>query len=673
MSILTSLTPEIETPETDVKIIRRIAYRFNEKGYFDGKRNHLFTMSPSNRKPTQITQGAYDVESPDWIDNNHIAFISNLTADADLTRDKYIYKISSTAGEPIQITQRKHVISVLKVAPNGDEIAYLGHDYRFGLATFQDLWVVSVDGKVSTNLTKTYDNDIGNSVVCDTRIETPHCNPRWSSDGKDIYFTLVRGGIIGLYKLSRKHLTMQKILGHVDHSIEAWSQSQNNIIAYTLLTTWTPIELWVLKNQHEIQLSSMNSDWINQHQISDYESYSYQSSSGHAVDGWIIRPPNFQQDAKYPLLLEIHGGPRGVYGYSFMYEFQVLAAQGWIVMFVNPYGSGGYTQEFQSLLPSHYGERDYQDLMEAIDYAIQNYPFIDANRLGVLGGSYGGFMTNWMITHTNRFIHCGRTFQPNPSVVGHFSVVPQLNPVHFVQEVGVAPKVFVTSQPTAAQCSFFADSFDHLPTQFWLSLELDVLGNSTFLTSLGIGLILNPFFRQIQLTVQQGVPFPTGITQEHSGLAVGHLAQLTAVLAFHAYRVISLFWKVAAVQDVHTILVSQILVYLLPMTLQDGFVTPGPLADEVLRRPNGIGVCPFQGQDHGLNGLAGDIQQQTIQIRPGPFPLLAATEQWAVDGVVLLQLIKQMVNVLGLQIHLRNGLNDFRRRPFGVMVRLDLW
>ena len=401
--LFTSLTQETETPETDVKIIRRIAYRFNEKGYFEGKRNHLFTITPSNPNPIQITHGAYDVESPDWVDNNQIAFLSNLTADADVTRDKYIYRVSGANGEPIQITQLKQAISALKVAPNGDEIAYLGHDYRFGLATFQDIWIVSKDGGGSTNLTKAFDYDIGNSVICDTRIDTPNCNPKWSSDGKDIYFTIVQRGITGLYKLSRKNLTLQKILGHVDHSIEAWSQSPNNIIAYTILTTRTPIELWVCKNQHEIQLSSMNSDWINQHQISDYESYSYQSSGGHTVDGWIIRPPNFQQDAKYPLLLEIHGGPRGVYGYSFMHEFQVLAAQGWIVMFVNPYGSGGYTQEFQSLLPSHYGERDYQDLMEAIDYAIQNYPFIDANHLGVLGGSYGGFMTNWMITHTNRF------------------------------------------------------------------------------------------------------------------------------------------------------------------------------------------------------------------------------------------------------------------------------
>ena len=401
--LFTSLTQETETPETDVKIIRRIAYRFNEKGYFEGKRNHLFTITPSNPKPTQITHGAYDVESPDWIDNNHIAFISNLAADADLTRDKYIYSVSSSNSEPTQITHRKHVISVLKVAPKGDEIAYLGHDYRFGLATFQDLWVTSVDGEVTTNLTETFDYDIGNSVVCDTRIETPNCNPRWSLDAEDIYFTIIRSGIASLYKLSRDALTLQPILGRVNHSIEAWSRSNNGIIAYTILTTRVPIELWVLTNQQEKQLSSMNDDWINQHVISSWESYSYQSSGGHTVDGWIIRPPNFQHDAKYPLLLEIHGGPRGVYGYSFMHEFQVLAAQGWIVMFVNPYGSGGYTQDFQSQLPGHYGERDYQDLMEVIDHAIQKYPFIDSNRLGVLGGSYGGFMTNWIITHTHRF------------------------------------------------------------------------------------------------------------------------------------------------------------------------------------------------------------------------------------------------------------------------------
>jgi dipeptidyl aminopeptidase/acylaminoacyl peptidase len=170
--LFTSLTQETETPETDVKIIRRIAYRFNEKGYFEGKRNHLFTITPSNPNPIQITHGAYDVESPDWVDNNQIAFLSNLTADADVTRDKYIYRVSSINGEPIQITQLKQAISALKVAPNGDEIAYLGHDYRFGLATFQDIWIVSKDGESSTNLTKAFDYDIGNSVICDTRIDT---------------------------------------------------------------------------------------------------------------------------------------------------------------------------------------------------------------------------------------------------------------------------------------------------------------------------------------------------------------------------------------------------------------------------------------------------------------------------------------------------------------------
>ncbi len=401
--LFTSLTPETETSDTDVKVIRRIAYRFNEKGYFEGKRNHLYTITPSNLTINQITHGAYDVEFPDWVDNHHIAFISNLSADADLTQDKYIYQVSCTNGEPLQITQTRQVISAIKVAPRGDEIAYIGHDYRFGLATFQDIWVVPLDGETPTNLTKAFDYDIGNSVVCDTRIETPNCNPRWASDGKDVYFTSVRNGITSLYKLSRKNHSLQKILGHVDHSVEAWTQAKNGVIAYTISATTTPIELWLFKNEKETQLSSFNHDWVTQHMISDCERFAYQSSGGHTVEGWIIRPPTFQQGTKYPLLLEIHGGPRGVYGYSFMHEFQVLAAHGWVILYVNPYGSGGYTQDFQSLLPGHYGERDYQDLMEVIDYVIQNYTFIDADRLGVLGGSYGGFMTNWIITHTTRF------------------------------------------------------------------------------------------------------------------------------------------------------------------------------------------------------------------------------------------------------------------------------
>jgi len=401
--LFTSLTPEIQTPDTDVKIIRRIAYRFNDKGYFDGKRNHLYTLTPSNLTPKQITHGAYDVESPDWVNNSQIAFISNLSADADLTRDKYIYTISCIDGEPTQLTLTKQVISSLNVAPNGDEIAYIGHDYRHGLATFQDIWVVSSDGCEATNLTHALDYDIGNSIICDTRIETPNCSPRWSSDGRDIYFTLVRSGIIGLYKLSRKNRTLQKLIGRIDHSVEAWTRAKNGAIAYTILATKAPIELWVSKNNTEIQISSMNLDWKRKRVISDCECFSFKSSGGHTVEGWIIPPPNFQHNAKYPLLLEIHGGPRGVYGKSFMHEFQVLAAQGWVVIYVNPYGSGGYTQDFQSQLPGHYGERDYQDLMEAVDYAIQKYTFIDANRLGVLGGSYGGFMTNWIITHTTRF------------------------------------------------------------------------------------------------------------------------------------------------------------------------------------------------------------------------------------------------------------------------------
>jgi acylaminoacyl-peptidase len=116
-----------------------------------------------------------------------------------------------------------------------------------------------------------------------------------------------------------------------------------------------------------------------------------------------MKPPGFDASKKHPLVLHIHGGPRGAYGNSFFHEFQVLAAQGWAVMYVNPWGSGGYYEEYQAALPGHYFEQDYDDLMRAVDVVIERYPWVDAGRLGVTGGSYGGVMTNWIITHTDRF------------------------------------------------------------------------------------------------------------------------------------------------------------------------------------------------------------------------------------------------------------------------------
>ncbi|WP_369693672.1 alpha/beta hydrolase family protein [Lentibacillus sp. CBA3610] len=121
------------------------------------------------------------------------------------------------------------------------------------------------------------------------------------------------------------------------------------------------------------------------------------------IQGWLLRPYGFEKDKKYPFILEIHGGPHMMYGQTFFHEMQLLAAKGYVVLYTNPRGSHGYGQAFVDACRGDYGGKDYTDLMRAVDYALDEFEFIDKDRLGVTGGSYGGFMTNWIVGHTNRF------------------------------------------------------------------------------------------------------------------------------------------------------------------------------------------------------------------------------------------------------------------------------
>jgi dipeptidyl aminopeptidase/acylaminoacyl peptidase len=402
--LFTSLVEGRETTTSDVKVIRRVQYKFNAKGFFNGQRNHLFTISTSRRNPKQITEGAFDVDAAEWLgDTRNIVFISNLKATADLTRDKYLYMIPVSGGDPERLTDGPRTISSFSVSPKTDEIAYIGHDYRRGLASNQDLWIVSSSGGASSNLTSRFDQDIGKTLSCDVRLENANSNPQWSNDGERLFFTSAYKGYVGLYQTSRTDGEVRQILGEANHSVESWSIAKGETIAYTMLQSMAPIELWMKTENVRRQLTFMNQRWIKRREIQQCEKFTFKSAAGHRVEGWIIRPPGFKEGKKYPMILEIHGGPRGVFGYSFMHEFQVLAAQGWVIVYTNPFGSGGYEETFQAGLPGHYGEQDFTDLMEAVDYTLKHYAFIDTERLGVLGGSYGGFMTNWIVTHTDRF------------------------------------------------------------------------------------------------------------------------------------------------------------------------------------------------------------------------------------------------------------------------------
>jgi dipeptidyl aminopeptidase/acylaminoacyl peptidase len=386
--------------ESDVKIIDRLSYKFNGRGFYENIRKHLFTVKASGGKPKQVTEGEFDVSIPKWTkDGKSIIFSSNLEPDADIVRRSYLYRVDAKGGEPEKLTDTLMSISGIAPNPNGTEIAFTGHDYKNGSGTNSEVWIYK-DGKAKP-ITSDFDQDFGTKLSCDIRARGASTIPSWS--GEYLYFTSTYIGVAGLYRVHKDGGDVEKLIGEVDHSVEEFNINKENMIAYTTLSTTEPIELWVMQKDKIKQLTDLNKNYKKKTQIMPHEHFAFKSNAVHEVEGWLMKPPSFDESKKYPMILHIHGGPRGAYGNSFLHEFQVLAAQGWVVMYINPWGSGGYYEEFQAGLPGNYFEQDYDDLMKAVDVVLKKNKWIDKDKLGVTGGSYGGVMTNWIITHTNRF------------------------------------------------------------------------------------------------------------------------------------------------------------------------------------------------------------------------------------------------------------------------------
>lgn len=388
----------VDRGDSDVRIIDRIVYKFQGKGFFENIRKHLFTVKASGGKVRQVTEGEFDVTAPQWSgDGKSIIFYGNLNEDADLVRRWYLYKVDAKGGESERITDT--LMSISGISPSKKVIAYAGHDYHNGSGTISDVWLL--ENGDSKNLTADFDQDLGTRLSSDIRVNSPNVIPTWHDT--HLYFTSCYEGVSSLYRVHKEGGPVEKVIGEVDHSVESFSISEDGKIAYTVLKTDAPIELWLWDGKKSRQITRLNKGYMKKVQIQGHEHFTFTSSAGHEVEGWLCKPPGFDEQKKYPLILHIHGGPRGAYGNSMNHEFQVLAAQGWAVMYINPWGSGGYDEAFQAGLPGKYHEQDYDDLMKAVDVIIESNQWVDENKLGVTGGSYGGVMTNWIITQTTRF------------------------------------------------------------------------------------------------------------------------------------------------------------------------------------------------------------------------------------------------------------------------------
>jgi dipeptidyl aminopeptidase/acylaminoacyl peptidase len=255
-------------------------------------------------------------------------------------------------------------------------------------------------------------------IGSDLRVTSPNPGAVWSKDGRFIYFTTADTPYKNLYKLKLENSSIESVISK--RTVDGYSISNDKKIAFIAMTSTKPCELY-LKSDKVEQLTHFNSKLLSNLKIIEPELFTFKNRLGRLVDGWIIKPVDFDEKEKVPCVLEIHGGPRGVYGDGIFQEFQLLAAEGYAVIYTNPRGSAGYEEDYTQAVMRHYGEVDYEDLMDFTFTALEKYPWIDKERLGVTGGSYGGYMTNWIISQTDIF-KAAVTFRSISNWVSKFGV-----------------------------------------------------------------------------------------------------------------------------------------------------------------------------------------------------------------------------------------------------------
>ncbi|MGZ9584471.1 prolyl oligopeptidase family serine peptidase [Paenibacillus marinisediminis] len=405
-------TEEQEQPAKPGKqavVVDRLRSKADGAGLLDSTlRSHLFVYEIGNGCTTSITSGEYDVTDFAWSpDCASIAYTTKLvddeTVDPDLTLKNDLFIVDRDGNKHRRVTNSQYSIGKPVYSPDGSKIAFLASDHSYFNATTTKLYTVNCNTGEVACLMGELDLHLGNSAVTDMKMG-PSASPVFSSDGASIYSLITTEGSVHIGKFSIEG-GCEVITTGGREVIQFAKTNNDQEMILVAANDLMPGELYRLDTASldEVQLTKANALLWDELELSKPESFWFEASDGGKVQGWIIPPVGLQPGDKVPAIVEIHGGPHAMYVNSFMHEFQLLAAQGYAVMYCNPRGSHGYGQQFVNACRGDYGGRDYMDVMELVDYVTAHYHYIDTDKLGVTGGSYGGFMTNWIVGHTNRF------------------------------------------------------------------------------------------------------------------------------------------------------------------------------------------------------------------------------------------------------------------------------
>ncbi|MTW86985.1 prolyl oligopeptidase family serine peptidase [Virgibacillus dakarensis] len=384
-------------------VIDRLKHKSDAHGFHDDKRAQLVLYDVEKATFTQLTVNDTDHGFEDISpDGNLILFSANLDDDADYALTNDLFMLNLATKDVTKLTDGNGSYGNAKFSPSGDKIACFGHEYAYSGATLNELYVFDVATKERTCLSSKVDMQLGDVMVGDSRMGYSTEGPVWSLAEDKLFFVGSDHGTTGLYQADLKG-NIEVLYKDNNHVFGFSYNGVDNTFILGISTPTNPCNFYQWKNTELTRLTNANAELLEEVSLSEPETITITAEDGSEIQGWLLHPYDFKEDKKYPFVLEIHGGPHAMYGQTFFHELQLLAAKGYVVLYTNPRGSHGYGQEFVNACRENYGNGDYTDLMSAVDYALENYDFIDNDRLGVTGGSYGGFMTNWIVGHTNRF------------------------------------------------------------------------------------------------------------------------------------------------------------------------------------------------------------------------------------------------------------------------------
>jgi len=381
-----------------VKVIDSVVYRADGAGFLESGYQHVFIVSAEGGTPRQLTEGEFNDDGPLSFtpDGRHIVFSANRGADWERDpQESEVFTVDIATQKLAQLTTRDGPDNSPVVSPDGKKIAYLGFDDRLQGYQVTHLYVMDIDGKNARVVTGDFDRDVA--------------DPKWSANSREVYFSYDDRGVrkLGVTSLDGKPRTLAEGLGGTDlgrpYTSGGFSVSRNGRVAFTHNTPARPADVGLVAGGAQRSLTTLNDDLLGNKTLGEVRELTWKSSKDQRdIQGWVITPPDFDKSKKYPLILEIHGGPFAAYGPNYTTEMQLFAAGGYIVLYTNPRGSTSYGETFGNLIHHAYPGDDYDDLMSGVDAVIAQGN-VDVNNLFVTGGSGGGVLTAWIVGKTDRF------------------------------------------------------------------------------------------------------------------------------------------------------------------------------------------------------------------------------------------------------------------------------